>query len=359
MKKQELIEEFRQITPDIDYCQRFLKLATDDEIDDLPHLGLILIAPESFALGVADQLIDRISRSGFVALDLTVADPLTEDEVAAMFIPGWIPERYRFWLIQRRFMMGPTAAIAITHHETEDIADSLKRRKGFRIPAQAEPGTWRAELPSINGVLNLLHTADSPAYVLRNAAPFFSAERHVRALRKVNAIRSGAEQGLDWEDLKRYGLAGYQAGYQSGTRKCGSFFEVYFGLLQRLLSRQWERTPHQLFVAAHAQIAKVLHSSVEGDLRGGTQTTFAAIAAVAKCTEYCESHVAHLIRLLTQLDQAYKVAWDRVLPQLQLAGVSLDRWEELILLTTLYYTDQELSQPLLAACREHRFDLKK
>lgn len=348
MKKQELLEEFRQITPDIDYCQRFLQLATDDEIEHLPHLGLILIAPESFALGVADQLIDRISRSGFVALDLAVADPLTEDELAAMFIPGWIPERFRFWLIQRRFMMGPTAAIAVTHYESEDIADSLKRRKGYRIPAQAEPGTWRAELPSINGVLNLLHTADSPAYVLRNGAPFFSAERHVRALRKVDAIRSGAEQGHDWEELKRYGLAGYQ----SATRRCGSFFEVYLGLLQRLLSRQWERTPHPLFVAAQEQIAKVLRSEVESDLRGGTLTTFEAIAAVAKCTEYCESHVAHLIRLLTQLDQADKVAWDRVLPQLQLAGVSLDRWEELILLTTLYYTDQELSPPVLTACRE-------
>jgi hypothetical protein len=348
MKKQDLLEQFRQITPDVDYCQRFLQLATDDEVEQLRHLGLILIAPESFALRVVDQLIDRISRSGFIALDLVVVDRLTEDELAAMFIPGWIPERFRFWLIQRRFMMGPTAAIPVTHFGTEDIAESLKSRKGYRIPAQAEPGTWRAELPSINGVLNLLHTADDPAYVLRNAAPFFSAERHVRVLRKMCAIRSGADQGLDWEALKRYGLAGYQA----ATRKCGSFFEVYFALLQRLLSRQWERTQHPLFVAAQDQIAKVLRSEVESDLRGGTLTTFEAIAAVAKCTEYCESHVAHLIRLLAQLDQAHKVAWDRVLPQVEATGVSLDDWEKLILLTTLYYTDQELSAPLLTACRE-------
>ena len=349
MKKQDLFEQLRQITPDTDYCQRFLQFATDDEMESLPHLGLILIAPESFALCVIDQLIDRINRSGFVAVDFAVVDPLTEDEIAAMFIPGWIPERFRFWLIQRRFMMGPTAAIAVTNHGSEPIGDYLKHSKGYRIPVQAEPGTWRAELPSINGVLNLIHTADHPAHVLRNGAPFFSAERQVQTLRKVCAIRRGADKGQDWEKLKRYGLAGYQ----SATRKCGSFFEVYFRLLQRLLAREWERTAHPLFVAAQEKIAKVLRSEVELDLRGGTPATFEAIAAAAQCAEHCGSQVAHLLELLTRLDKAHDVAWARVLPQIQPAGVSLDRWDELILLTTLYYTDQELSPIVLTACREH------
>jgi len=170
----------------------------------------------------------------------------------------------------------------------------------------------------------------------------------VQTLRKVCAIRCGADKGQDWEALKRYGLAGYQ----SATRKCGSFFEVYFRLLQRLLAREWERTPHPLLITAQEKIAKVLRSEVELDLRGGTPTTFQAIAVAAQCAEHCGSHVAHLIELLTRLDKAHDVAWARVLPQVQPAGVSLDRWEELILLTTLYYTDQELSPVILTACRE-------
>lgn len=348
MKKQELFEQFRQITPDIDYCQRFLQLATDEEMEQMLHLGLILIAPESFALSVADKLIDHISSCGFQAIDLTVVDPLTEDELASMFIPGWVPERFRFWLIQRRFMMGPTAAIAVTHGGTQPIGDFLKLHKGYRIPSQAEAGTWRAELPSINGVMNLIHTADQPAHVLRNGAPFFTAERLARALRKVCAIRGGTDEGLDWESLKRYGLAGYQP----ATPKCGSFFEVYFRLLQRLLAGQWCRTAHPLFIAAQEQMARVLRSASKADLRGGTLTTFEAIAAAAQCAEHCEPPVGQLLRLLTRLDKAQQVAWDRVLPQVQSAGVSLDRWENLILLTTLYYTDQELSPQVLTACGE-------
>lgn len=348
MKTEELLEQFRRITPDDGYCNQFVSLADEQEIDDIEHLGLVLVAPETFALGVTSALCDKIKESGFHPVDLAVADALTEEEVAAMFIPGWIPERYRFWLIQRRFMMGPTAAILVTHHGSEPIGDLLQRAKGYRIPIKAVAGTWRGDLPSINGVMNLVHTADAAPYVLRNGAPFFPPERLVMALRRVAAIRSGRAQPLGWEDIKHYALAGYAR----GDTRCGSFFQVYFRSLARLLARQWARARHPHLEEALGSINALVGSRGHEDLLGGTGATLRAIQATSRCEHLCEPPAGTLIRLLTHLHRAHLVRWDRVLPEFAAAQVTLDRWETLILFSTLYYTDQELSAELLDACRE-------
>jgi len=234
----DLLEKYSDITPDNGLCIDFLSLAGPTEIRNLDYLGLILITPETFILGRVDQLLRRFDLDGLIPIDCAVIDTLSEDQVSYMFIPNWIPERFRWWLFSNRFKLGPTAAILVTHLGDMNIHTKLAKTKGFRIPMKASEGTWRRDFGAINGVLNLVHTADNPAYVLRNGGPFFSTERFVNASSRAGKIRSGDSSDLDWNDTWVYGLAGFNNRNSLNL----SFLGTYLNVLQRILHIQWQDT---------------------------------------------------------------------------------------------------------------------
>lgn len=339
-----LRQAFLQSTPDPEVCDRFLAVASPDLLPNLDRLGLILIGPETFALGVTRPLLAAIDAAGFLPVDLALQDRLSQEQVATMFFPTWVPQRFRWWMIEQRFSMGHTAALLVTHRSGDAIGDRLREAKGYRIPRLARDGTWRKDLGAINGVLNLVHTADGPVDVLRNTAPFFAPERLAAALERGPAMQSGAMPALQWSALSSYGLMGFD----QPTGWCASFLTVYFKVLRRLLAQEWIAAPHPLLEAAQERIAPLLLLPLPPD---GPQThaVIQAIRAVARCEAVCSGITQQLVRLLTHLREAPQVEWDRWLGRFAEAGLRLDPWEKLILITTLYYADVELPGEVLAA----------
>ena len=338
MRGDDLVRAYRQITPDSEPCEAFLRAAHLQDFTEMAHFGLVLIAPECFAVGTACALADKMHELGLIPLDVELIDRLGDEAISAMFVPGWIPSRYRFWLVQRRFRIGATAAVLVTHVGSRPIAEVLASAKGDRIPRLAAVSTWRGDLPSVNGVLNLVHTADGPEYVVRNGIPFFTAQRLASAFHSARQIRNGRPAELTWARIRQNVLLAYDC----QTRVCPSFFSAYFTLLARILSLEWLSRKCSKVESAQQATARALS---ESDLKSGSLPTRRdAIRAVADL--YSErtrigTPREKLATALISLDLAASVDWDTKLQQLlNPVGVWLDPWHSLVLMATLYYADE-------------------
>jgi hypothetical protein len=329
-----LLAAYRDLTPYIQPCQAFVALAREGELDLLARLGLVLITADCFAQGASRDLLREIRLSGFLPLDISIVEHLREDEVAAMFLPASLPLEYRFWLLKERFALGPSAALLVTHPTAKNVGAALAAAKGDRHPMRAVKHGWRTRLPAINGLLNLVHTADSPAHLIRNAQPFYSTERLLAAARNVNAPPQST-----WNQIEAI-LAAHEL-ISSG---CRSFSSVYLDLLERLVGHASREMINKGFVTAQDQIASSMASlDAEAILR--------AIRAASACCTFCDPSIENLLRTLTDLNDASSVDWDEWLLQLGRTGIVLDRWESLILRTTLYFADQDLPRELLHEIR--------
>lgn len=336
MSKASLRAAYLETIPDIEPCDALLALTAEEELRDLPYIGLILLAPETFALGCALPLIRRLESDGFVPLDVAIADPLSEDQIAAMFVPSMQPRRYRFWLIASRFQMGPTAALLVTHPDAEPTGSILQRRKGHRLPIRADIGTWRGDFGAISGVLNLIHTADEPIHMIRQSAPFFSAERVSRALTNAGAFRRTHEKpAFRWSDVARYSVLPFERPNSS----CRSFRSVYLAVLRRIIAVEWLETRDPDFAVAERELAAV--AKVAATSTGSQCWNLPATSAVAARSR---SAFHTILAALLDVESMPNVAWDRELARLLAAGIGIDPWEKLILLSTLYYADEEIAR---------------
>jgi len=71
------------------------------------------------------------------------------------------------------------------------------------------------------------------------------------------------------------------------------------------------------------------------------------IQCVYNCMEDCSPAAEEIISSLIDLKNAAKYEWDKIIGSIGNYGILLNDLEKLILISTLYYTDQELSAKYL------------
>lgn len=340
MSPEELRGACLEIIPDAEACDHFLSALNGDDLAALPHLGLVLVPPEAFALGAARDLASRIEASGFHPVGFGVTDRLTHAQISGMMLPCWSHKRY---FIHRRFSAGPTAAILVTHPADAPAGDLLSAVKGHALRGVAGPDTWRGSLPVINGVLNLVHTADDPAQVIQSAIPFFTAEAFGRAVRTMRAARGCGIAPGSWNEIRAL-----LAPRDRRAPGCRPFMSTYLRLLRRILGLPGAPAADPRVVRARRELrrAALLHEAPGPvDWRRAVQAVDAAVC----CEPLCDATVRPLLRSFTNFQDVRMVDWRGWIARAARAGVRLTAWEKVVLVTTLYYVEREVSFDLFAA----------
>ncbi|WP_170067978.1 nucleoside-diphosphate kinase [Lentzea guizhouensis] len=177
----------------------------------------VLLGPDAVARQLGVPILDRLEAAGFTAVrwQLICRRPSDLDTFHAVNIDKhW--KGYLYRLVDRLFAYGPFMALDVAGSHEE-----LRALKGSSDPAQAAPGTIRGDLGTINVVLALMHSSDTPADSERESAVFvpdgFAGEGDPRPVLKTLA--------------------------RGGVAETRGFDEVLVGLRSRIEAALWHEEP--------------------------------------------------------------------------------------------------------------------
>ncbi len=133
-----------------------------------------LICPDALARHLGRVILARVGEAGFAPVAWRVIwhrpedlDFFHERNISS----AW--QSYLYRLVDQLFAFGPAVALLLADQRPGMEGHSrLRLAKGPSDPARSGPGTIRGDLGSVNGMLSLLHTADSAADSARESAVF-------------------------------------------------------------------------------------------------------------------------------------------------------------------------------------------
>jgi nucleoside-diphosphate kinase len=130
---------------------------------------LVIIKPDGVQRGLIGPIVDRLERRGlrFAALKLIQITP----ELAARHYA--VHKGKPFYEPLIRFITSGPVVVAVI--EGEDAIDIVRRTMGATNPAQAEPGTIRADFGLEIG-RNLVHGSDGPETAAYEIPLFFAED---------------------------------------------------------------------------------------------------------------------------------------------------------------------------------------
>ncbi|WP_162467202.1 nucleoside-diphosphate kinase [Streptomyces cavernae] len=194
---------------------------------DYRRTALFLIAPDGLRRGLGGEIVDRLGRGGFriVGHRLWPTAPPNLEPFHRRNAPvAQDPELYR--TVEELFALGPMLALAVesgTSHPPYEVHRRLAELKGRGDPACALPGSIRKDLRSINTVLNIVHSSDSPQDTAQESAIFLEA---------------GAGPMEHGTARLRRALRVAERAHPTETR---DFTDVLAGVRARLLANLWPR----------------------------------------------------------------------------------------------------------------------
>jgi nucleoside diphosphate kinase len=281
-----------------------------DDID-WKRTVFVLIAPDALARHLSAEIIDWLARIGFKPVGWKVLwqrpaglDAFHEQNITQ----AW--QAYLYRLVDRLFGFGPTVALLVedaTSVTGVTSHDRLRQVKGASEPADAPAGTIRADLESINAMLALMHSADTPADSQRESAVFSGS--------------AGFHRGDPTELTTVLGLLELAA-----PPEHRGYDAVLAGLRTRIVAVLWD----ELSPAGRGQVRIAQEKGVSG------------LAAPELGAE--------LVELLPQADHplapvlqcefhagAAGVDLEQVRYLLRAYGTDLDPWEDLVLATSMRF----------------------
>lgn len=275
------------------------------------HVFVLLSSDAPFR-GVHTDVVDRLREDGFppVAARVLDVDPEMIDDLYADLIAGqWQTWRYR--LVDALLGLGP--AVALVCRDTAGRADphaALAERKGYQHPTRAARGTIRRDLGAVNSIVGLLHSSDGPAESEREAGVF-----------GLVAADAGDPDAVAAAIDHRLALAA------PAVPERRDFDATLASVRARVLNRTWEELPAATRERLRAAFGEPADLGRPGcgdrlaDLLGDAVP--AGLAGVLRC-EFTPAWRATM-RLRHAVDQLARV------------GVRLDRWERLVLETSLHF----------------------
>jgi nucleoside diphosphate kinase len=278
---------------------------------DWDHTVFVLLAPDAFARHLGREVLLRLDREGFAPVAWTVLwqrpanlDAFHERNITQVW------KAYLYRLVDRLFAFGPTVALLVEDRrrvEGETSHQRLRRLKGASEPAEAAPGTVRGDLRSVNVMLALMHSSDSPEDSRRESAVFTGGRGYT----------GGDPDGVhDLLGLMELAMPREERGYD----------EVLAGVRARIVTLVWDDLPPtgrkeagQLLAGGAAQLAAV----GAGARLAGLLPAEHPLAPVLAC-EFSAGYPAFDVDRARALLRAY--------------GSDLDPWEDLVLATSQRFT---------------------
>lgn len=281
---------------------------------DWSRTTFVLLAPDSFARHAALPILERILEAGYRATAYypihrrpTELDHLYEKNIRTVW------DAYRFRCVDLLFDFGPMVGLLVEDAlagREEDSHEVLRILKGDSDPMKAVNGSLRGDFLSINQTLSLIHISDTPSDAEYETTVFFPDEGPFaltdtpeelvsvcRMLTPLHVETRGFDEVLGgfrikvamsaWDELTGEGRALIQAWEDEGG--VGKLAELGAG--EKIID-------HLSGAASHP------------------------LAAALRC-EFQPDHPRENLARIRLLVGAY--------------GVDLDRWEELVLTTSMFF----------------------
>lgn len=268
-----------------------------------------LIAPDALARHLGGEVLRRYGSLGFRPVAWTVLwrrpaglDAFHERNITEVW------KAYLYRLVDRTFAFGPTVALLLRDDApVEGLASHqrLRAAKGASEPGDAAGGTIRGDLRGVNVMLGLMHSADTPADSRREWAIFGGADGHRN----------------DPADLPRV-LALLERSRPAETR---GYPEVLGGLRARLLAALWADLAPDARERATALLDGDLAAAGLGERLADLVPADHPLTPVLRCEFEPDGP---------------GIEMDRLHLLLALHGLDLDRWEDLVLATSMRFTPQ-------------------
>jgi nucleoside diphosphate kinase len=274
---------------------------------DWDRTVFMLLCPDALARHRGSAILGALAAAGFEPSGWRVLwfrphdlDSFHERNIAS----AW--EVYRYRLVDQLFAFGPAVALAMTDVRPQDGQDShsrLRLAKGPSDPARSGPDTIRGAFKSVNAMLALMHSSDSPADSVRESAVF-----------------SGPDglAGGDLDDLATT-LGLLEA---SRPREDRDYLDVVAGVRARSLAAAWPELSRPVRKTASA----MLEAGLAELAAPGSGERLAGLLPAA-----------HPLADLLRADFTPGSAGpdpDRVAVTLAAYGTGIDEWERLVLATS-------------------------
>lgn len=214
-------------------------------------------------------------------------------------------------LAQMLFELGPTlvAVLALPGVDDATVYGRLRALKGRGDPAYAEPGSLRHDFGAVNTILNLVHTTESEVETRRERKIFLRG--HDSAGHDLASTLAMVERVLPKENR--------------------SYGDVLAGVRRKVLAALWDR------LAPHTR--QEVSGWLDRTSSWFVDRRFAEALDVADKDDL-------LVRLLdTDYTPGAGVAWPEHHRILTDHGVQLDRWECLVLATSLSFASLRGRRP--------------
>lgn len=145
---------------------------------DWQRTVLLMIMPDALARHLALDVLDRVEALGLVPWRYRLVEPGPKeiDELYAEHI-GFVWKTYQYRALDLALRLGPSVAILLRDVETSNGEGHrrLEAAKGAGDVHRASPDSIRRSVGSINVLLSLLHSSDSPYDADRETPIFFPA----------------------------------------------------------------------------------------------------------------------------------------------------------------------------------------
>lgn len=161
--------------------------------------SLLLLKPDAIVARAVEQTLEWLHDNGFSVVDAAVV-PVDRHLTRALWYYAWniaSPERRRLadLLVD---ICDALVLVVAGPHTTPPVPVRLATAKGATDPRKRRPGELRYLLGQHNYLLNLVHTPDDPADVLRELAIYFGEHRRAQVIARAGGSvdRSAMARGI-------------------------------------------------------------------------------------------------------------------------------------------------------------------
>ncbi|WP_240627397.1 nucleoside-diphosphate kinase [Thermoflavimicrobium daqui] len=276
----------------------------------------VLLTPDALVRHLARPILERFHANGFVPQKYQLVYVTSEDLDALYQINiEHVWDTYRYRLVDQLFNFGPCLVVLLTHNHLngEDSHQRMKQMKGNSHPYKALSGTIRHDFYGLNSILGLMHSSDTPEESERESRIFFRSGRKFLQTSKMET------DSTIWDLLESFEM--------SYPKEMRDYDAVLAGLRAKIVVALWsELTP-----TGREMVRSLQKQGIEAWVAPGTGKR------LAEELLYGLKHPLAGILECEFLPDAPRLDMVSVETMLRGYGIEMDRWELLVLNTSMYF----------------------